>query len=84
MDGEHAHFGTYEIEGALGLKLADYIRSLGYHAQVHYPKDPTAVLIPLFVSAGLGQLGANGQLLTPLFGSRARLVICDHRCDGHI
>jgi ferredoxin len=75
MDAEFAHFGTYEIEGALLLDLADYIRSLGYHAQVHSPNDNSAVYIPMFVAAGLGQLGANGQLLSPHFGSRARLAM---------
>ena len=75
MDAEYAHFGTYETEGALILDLADYIRSLGYHAQIHSPNDNSAPYIPMFVSAGLGQLGANGQLLSPHFGSRARLAI---------
>jgi ferredoxin len=32
-------------------------------------------MIPMFVQAGLGQLGANGQLLSPHFGSRARLQV---------
>ena len=75
MEAEHTHFGTYETEGALALDLADYVRSLGYHAQVHSPSDVTAPYIPMFVAAGLGQLGANGQLLSPHFGSRARLMI---------
>ena len=75
LEAEYAHFGTYEIEGALALKLGDYIRSLGYHAQVHSPNDNSAAYIPMFVAAGLGQLGANGQLLSPHFGSRARLMI---------
>jgi ferredoxin len=75
MDAEFAHFGTYEMEGAFLLDLADYIRSLGYHAQVHSPNDNSAPYIPMFVSAGLGQLGANGQLLSPHFGSRARLAL---------
>ncbi len=75
MEAEYAHFGTYEIEGALALDLADYIRSLGYHAQVHSPNDNSAPYIPMFVAAGLGQLGANGQLLSPHFGSRARLML---------
>lgn len=75
LDAEFAHFGTYEIEGALLLDLADYIRSLGYHAQIHSPNDNSAPYIPMFVAAGLGQLGANGQLLSPHFGSRARLAI---------
>ena len=75
MDAEYAHFGTYEMEGAFLLDLADHIRSLGYHAQVHSPNDNSAPYIPMFVSAGLGQLGANGQLLSPHFGSRARLAM---------
>jgi ferredoxin len=75
LEAEFAHFGTYEIEGAILLDLADHIRSLGYHAQVHSPNDNSAPYIPMFVAAGLGQLGANGQLLSPHFGSRARLAI---------
>ena len=75
LDAEYAHYGTYETEGALALELAEYIRSLGYHAQVHSPNDNSAVYIPMFVAAGLGQLGANGQLLSPHFGSRSRLMI---------
>jgi Pyruvate/2-oxoacid:ferredoxin oxidoreductase delta subunit len=75
LEAEFAHFGTYEIEGALALDLADFIRTLGYHAQVHSPNDNSGVYIPMFVNAGLGQLGANGQLLSPHFGSRARLAI---------
>jgi ferredoxin len=75
LGAETTHFGTYEIEGALALDLADYIRSLGYHAQVHSPNDNSGAYIPMFVAAGLGQLGANGQLLSPHFGSRARLAM---------
>ena len=75
LDAETTHFGTYEVEGALALDLADYIRTLGYHAQVHSHNDNSGVYIPMFVAAGLGQLGANGQLLSPHFGSRARLAI---------
>ena len=75
MDAEYAHYGTYEVEGVLALDLAGYIRSLGYHAQVHSPNDNSAPYIPMFVEAGLGQLGANGQLLSPHFGSRARLAM---------
>ena len=75
MDAEFAHFGTYEQEGALALDLADFIRELGYRAQVHSPNDNSAAYIPMFVEAGLGQLGANGQLLSPHFGNRSRLMI---------
>ena len=75
-DSDGTHHGTYRMIGEMALHLAHYIWSLGYHAQVHSPTSGgTAVYIPLFVEAGLGQLGANGQLLSPHFGSRARLMI---------
>ena len=75
MEAEFAHFGTYEEEGAYAIELAEFIRSLGYQAQIHSPNDNSAAYIPMFVEAGLGQLGANGQLLSPHFGSRSRLMI---------
>ncbi|MCY3801905.1 MAG: hypothetical protein OXG46_10030 [Chloroflexi bacterium] len=75
LEAEHAHFDTYEFESKRGDRLADLIREMGYHAQIHSPRDPISVMIPMFVAAGLGQLGANGQLLSPHFGSRARLMM---------
>ena len=74
-EAEEEHYGIYRIMGALALDLADYIRGLGYHAQVHNALANTAVYLPMFVAAGLGQMGANGQLLSPHFGSRARLMM---------
>ena len=41
---EYTHFGTYRTMSQLGLMMADYIRSLGYHAQVHSPNDNSAPL----------------------------------------
>ncbi len=75
LEAEYAHFGTYETENEQCLVLAEFIRSFGYHAQVHSPNDNSAPFLPMFVEAGMGQLGANGQLLSPHFGSRARLAI---------
>ncbi len=75
VPAEIVHSSTYRTEGAAGLELGNYIRSLGYRAQVHSPNDNTGPYIPMFVEAGLGQLGANGQLLSPHFGSRARLMV---------
>ena len=75
LEAEYAHYGTYEIESEKADMLAEAIRSRGYHAQIHSPRDPSAAVIPMFVAAGLGQLGANGQLLSPHFGSRARLMM---------
>jgi ferredoxin len=75
LDAEDTHFGTYFNQGPLTMELTDYIRSLGYNVQVSGPTWHYGPMIPMFVEAGLGQLGANGQLLSPHFGSRARLQI---------
>jgi len=75
MAAEHGHYGTYEVQAPMGLRMVDYIRSLGYHAQLHGPSNHSSATIPMFVAAGLGQLGANGQLLTPHAGARCRLQI---------
>ena len=75
MYADRARFETYEAEQERCLKLAAYIRSRGYRAQVHDGSDGSGTYIPLFVAAGLGQLGANGQLLSPHFGSRSRLML---------
>ena len=72
---EKAVFDTYRQMNTVGLELADYIRSLGYHAQVHNSSDAASVVIPMFVAAGMGQQGAMGYLLSPHFGSRHRLMI---------
>ena len=65
------------------MELTDFIRSLGYRVQVSGPTWHYGPMIPMFVQAGLGQLGANGQLLSPHFGSRARLqvIFTDAQCD---
>jgi ferredoxin len=81
MEAEFAHFGTYEQEGALAIELSEFIREKGYRAQIHSPNDNSAAYIPMFVEAGLGQLGANGQLLSPHFGSRSRLMIISTDAD---
>ncbi|MSQ17875.1 MAG: hypothetical protein EXR54_10060, partial [Dehalococcoidia bacterium] len=75
VDAEIVHSSTYRTEGAAGLELGNFIRSLGYHAQVHSPNDNTGPYIPMFVAAGLGQLGACGYLLTPHVGSRCRIML---------
>jgi epoxyqueuosine reductase len=75
MAAEETHQGTYFNQGPRAMALTDLIRSLGYSVQVSGPTWHYGPMIPMFVEAGLGQLGANGQLLSPHFGSRARLQI---------
>ena len=75
IEADQARFETYEIQMKMCFELADYLRYRGYRAQLHDGADNSGPYIPLFVAAGLGQLGANGQLLSPHFGSRARLML---------
>lgn len=72
---EQAVWGHNVELGDKALALGEAIRAMGYHAQIHPPNAATCVIHPYFVQAGLGQMGANGQLLSPWFGSRARLGI---------
>jgi ferredoxin len=55
-------------------KLADWIKAQGYDAR---PEGfvGESMNIAYAVQAGLGQLGLNGQLLTPHAGSRCRLHV---------
>src|SRR5439155_20316484 len=57
----------------LTAKLARFLHRQGYRARAHNSHE--AATIPYAVEAGLGQLGLNGQLLTPYAGSRCRLTM---------
>ena len=75
VEAEIVHSSTYRTQAAAGLELGTYIRSLGYRAHVIHSGDATGPVIPMFVAAGLGQLGACGYLLTPHAGNRNRLMM---------
>jgi epoxyqueuosine reductase QueG len=63
---------TYMEMAELGRDLCDFLHERGIEAQMQGPGGRLAS-IPFAVQAGLGQLGLNGQLLTPVAGSRVRL-----------
>ena len=75
VEAEIVHFSAYRTQTSAGLKLGEFIRSLGYRAHVIHSHDATGPMIPMFVAAGLGQLGACGYLLTPHAGNRNRLMM---------
>jgi epoxyqueuosine reductase len=64
---------TYTAAIDLTCRLAERLHAYGYRATAHDNAGPHLV-IPYAVEAGLGQLGLNGQLLTPVAGSRCRVV----------
>ncbi len=73
---------SYDTSLALALaafKVADFLRRKGYPVQfiagTGTPGETMiAPILPYAVEAGLGQIGANGVMLTPEFGSRVRVI----------
>jgi epoxyqueuosine reductase len=72
--GERTALSTNAELMELVAQLAGYIRAAGYPAQAH-TTEGIAVVHHYAVQAGLGQMGFNGQLLTPQAGSRCRLCL---------
>ena len=73
-EAERAAFFGYAEGMTRTAMLAEYLKGLGYRAA---PQGLTGdgVAIHYGVEAGLGQLGINGQLLTPEAGSRCRILM---------
>ncbi|MEE9202944.1 MAG: reductive dehalogenase domain-containing protein [Dehalococcoidia bacterium] len=64
----------YEL-GEVTIRLAEYIRSIGYHAYAHHPLGAgRMVQVPYAIAVGLGEQGRNGILVTPQYGCRVRLA----------
>ena len=63
---------AYSRMAVTAATVGQVIRSLGYRA-IPAGND-TALSIPLAIDAGLGQLGRNGLLVTPQYGSRVRIA----------
>jgi epoxyqueuosine reductase len=71
---ERAALATYgQLEDRL-VELSGWLQERGYRAR---PEDyiGESMFIHYAVAAGLGQLGINGQLLTPQAGSRCRINV---------
>jgi reductive dehalogenase len=70
IQGAATGLGYSEEAFTAGL-LAQFIRGLGYKA---IPQgNDTSCSIPSAIDAGLGELGRQGQLITPEFGPRVRI-----------
>jgi ferredoxin len=71
---ERAAFFAYAELCSRAAALSEFVQRHGGKAQPHGPVGE-AIVIHYGVAAGLGQLGLNGQLLTPAAGSRARISL---------
>lgn len=65
----------YSISATIAVKLAYFLRSLGYPARAHI-NAAYEVICPLVArDAGLGEIGRMGLLMTPKLGPRARIAV---------
>ena len=58
----------------LGSQLAEFLHRCGFRAGAE-PQGGHGMALHYAVAAGLGQLGLNGQVLTPHAGSRCRITL---------
>jgi reductive dehalogenase len=68
-----ASMANYARGAFIATQLAAYIANLGYSAAASHLRHYDAVLVPLAVDAGLGEVGRLGYLMTKDFGARVRL-----------
>jgi len=66
---------AYRAISRIAVKLSQQIRKMGWPALAYGNPNSTDILhIPLAVSAGLGQLGKHGSMISEEFGSNFRLA----------
>ena len=64
---------NYAKGAYISTQIAAFIANLGYEATANHLRHYTAILPPLAVDAGLGEVGRIGYLITKEFGPRVRL-----------
>lgn len=65
---------TYAKLGEAVEKITGFIQELGYQARGHHPYAGDFLYSAHAVKAGVGQLGANGMVLTQKYGPRQRFA----------
>jgi len=65
----------YLRSGVLALKLAAFIREMGYEATAHIDGHYELICPLVAVDAGLGVMGRMGLLMTPELGPRVRISV---------
>jgi len=64
---------NYAKGAFIATQLARFIANLGYSATANHLRHYEALMVPLAVDAGLGELSRMGYLITKEFGPRVRL-----------
>ena len=64
---------AYAIAARAAVRLAEYIRGLGYSARAHHVYNYRVLPVPVAVDCGLGELSRAGFLLSREFGLGFRL-----------
>ncbi len=64
----------YSRVAAAAVRLASYIRALGYPAEAHIGCGKVNT-VPVAVDAGLGEVGRNGLLITKEYGPAVRICV---------
>ena len=64
----------YHHLGEVVIKMANYIRSLGYSCEIEHPiGDSNLLHIPIGLKAGFGELGRHGSIIHPKLGPLFRM-----------
>jgi ferredoxin len=66
---------NYAKGAYITTQLAGYIANLGYSATANHFRHYDALMTPLAVDAGLGEVGRLGYLITKKYGPRVRLSL---------
>jgi epoxyqueuosine reductase len=77
-EGDMGVLNTYVEVAQVAIKLAAYIRSLGWEAEADTNcgiAPSKTIHVPLAINAGLGQLGRHTSVISPQFGSNMRTAV---------
>jgi len=66
---------AYAESAFTAVRLADYIRMLGFSARAHHFSNYQVLCVPIAVDCGMGELSRAGYLLTKEFGLGLRLSV---------
>jgi len=84
---------VYYTLGETVIKLATYLRSIGYACKIEHPIGDSDLLhIPIGLKAGFGELGRHGSIINPRLGPLFRMgsvatsipLAIDHPIDAGI